>query len=302
MSITSSATPNTTAPATRIPYHRLARTGRHRWWRPVLGTLLIVTGLPVLLAGGFGAVSAVRWAVGWSPDLTGVSATEVELVLTLVALGLLIPLTLLAARWTQRRPAGTVSSVTGRLRWRWLADCLLLAVPVLALSGTLLTLLGEAVESTWVGWERILIGLAAVLVLVPLQAAGEEYLFRGWLMQTFGAWIRSPWPGVVLSSLLFGLAHGHGSVAAMVSTVFFGAVTAVVTIRTGGLEAAIGLHVVNNVVAFGLAVVTGTLETRLASDDMSTVSLAVDMGVVLLYGEAVVWLARRRRVQTHARG
>ncbi|MCL7430519.1 hypothetical protein M8H82_36245, partial [Streptomyces sp. YS415] len=33
---------------TALPYHRMARyTGHHRWWRPVLGLLLLLTGLVV---------------------------------------------------------------------------------------------------------------------------------------------------------------------------------------------------------------------------------------------------------------
>ena len=47
-----------------------------------------------------------------------------------------LPVTLAAARWVQRRPAGTLSSVTGRLRWRWLLTCLPVAFAAgVALSG-----------------------------------------------------------------------------------------------------------------------------------------------------------------------
>ena len=43
-----------------------------------------------------------------------------------------VPVVLLAVRWVGRRPAGTVSSVTGGLRWPWLGRCVLVALPVLA--------------------------------------------------------------------------------------------------------------------------------------------------------------------------
>ncbi|MFF0723004.1 CPBP family intramembrane glutamic endopeptidase [Micromonospora sp. NPDC003816] len=284
----------TPAPAP-VPYHRLARTDRHRWWRPLLGTLLIMVGLPVVLIGGFGAASAVVWLLDGPEDFLG-GSPEAELAVTMVTLGLLIPLTLLAARWVQRRPAGTVSSVVGRLRWRWLATCLLVAVPALVLHLGVLSLLpGGGQESDWAGWERVAAGLAVVVLLVPLQAAGEEYLFRGWLIQAFGSWIRSPWPGIAVSSVLFGLAHGWGTGWGMADLVFFGAVTAVVTIRTGGLEAAIALHVVNNVAGLGFAVVTGTLEAQQA--DVSARAAMISMCVTGLYGGVVLWLARRRRVE-----
>ncbi|WP_165521783.1 CPBP family intramembrane glutamic endopeptidase [Micromonospora zingiberis] len=290
-----------TLPDAPVPYHRLARTDRHRWWRPVLGTLLIMAGLPVMLAGGFGVASAVAWALDGPEDFLA-SGPEVELAITMVSLGLLIPLTLFAARWIQRRPAGTVSSVAGRLRWRWLATCLLLAVPVLALNFGVVGLLpGGGQASGGVGWERLVVGLAMVVVLVPLQAAGEEYLFRGWLVQAFGSWIRSPWPGVVVSAVLFGLAHGYGTLWGTAHLIIFGVVTAMVTIRTGGLEAAIALHVITNVAGVGLAVVTGTLEAPQAAADGPALTSIVDWFVLMLYGEAAVWLARRRGIQTHLR-
>lgn len=283
------------------PYHRLGHTARHRWWRPILGTLLILVGTPVALMGAFGAVSAVGWLFGGPEDLLVIgTSTETDLALTMVSLAVLIPAAMVAAWWVQRRPAGTVSSVAGRLRWRWLMVCVLLAVPVLGLNIAVFSMLpGESVDASWVGWQRLAIGLAVVVLLVPLQAAGEEYLFRGWLVQAAGSWFRSPWPGIALSALLFALAHGIGSVWGMVDLIFFGVVTAVVTIRTGGLEAAIALHVVNNVAALGMAVVTGTLDAQQAAADVAAVAALVDMALISLYGGLVLWMARRRGVQTH---
>jgi uncharacterized protein len=283
------------------PYHRLGRSARHSWWRPLLGTLLILVGTPLALAGGFGAVSAVVWLLDGPEDfLVQGAGTETDLALTMVALATLIPMTMLAAWWVQRRPPGTVSSVAGRLRWGWLLVCVLLAVPLLVLGVAVMSVLpGEDLDVSWVGWQRVLIGLAIVVLLVPLQAAGEEYLFRGWLVQAVGSWFRSPWLGIVLSAVLFGLAHGIGTAWGMVDLIFFGVVMAVVTIRTGGLEAAIGLHVVNNVTALGLAVVTGALDVTQTAAAASAPTSFVAMAMTSLYGVLVLWLARRRGLQTH---
>lgn len=282
------------------PYHRLARTARHRWWRPIVGALLILVGLLVVLVGGFSAASIVVFLRYGSLDPILNGGPETELALTLAMIALLIPATMLAARWVERRPAGTVSSVVGRLRWRWLMLCLLLAVPILG-SGiaVLLVLPGQELEVNSVGWQRVVVGLAIVGMLVPLQAAGEEYLFRGWLIQAVGSWFSSPWPGIVLSAVLFGLAHGIGTAWGMVDLIFFGVVMAVVTIRTGGLEAAIGLHVVNNVTAFALSVVTGTLDLAQTAAESSASTAFVAMAMTSLYGALVLWLARRRGLQTH---
>ena len=46
--------------------------------------------------------------------------------------------------------------------------------------------------------------LIIVLVMTPFQAAGEEYLFRGWLMQNVGAYFSRPIIGLVVLLALMG--------------------------------------------------------------------------------------------------
>ncbi|RIV40382.1 CPBP family intramembrane metalloprotease [Micromonospora radicis] len=223
----------------------------------------------------------------------------------LLGLAALIPVVLLAARWVQARPAGTVSSVTGRLRWRWLAICLLVALPTVTLmiGGFLglLTLTGDGSDadpegSGWVGVRTFAISMAMLLALVPLQAAAEEYLCRGWLLQATGAYLRSPWLAIVPQALVFAALHGWGTRWGFADLVFFGLVTGWLTIRTGGLEAAIGLHVVNNLVALGLAAATGELASEVTAADAPWQLLAVDLVVVTGYALVVARLAARRRL------
>ncbi|MFD0392473.1 CPBP family intramembrane glutamic endopeptidase [Streptomyces nogalater] len=126
--------------------------------------------------------------------------------------------------------------MTGRLRMRWLALCVLTALPVLALTMGATLLLpsdgGEA-ESQWVGWPAFGRALAVLLVLVPLQAAAEEYVFRGWLTQTAGAFLRSPWAALVPQAVLFASAHGWGTPWGFADLLVFGACAGWLTWRTG---------------------------------------------------------------------
>ncbi|GLY05073.1 MULTISPECIES: type II CAAX endopeptidase family protein [Actinoplanes] len=285
--------PQAVAPAP-VPYHLLARTGSPGRWRPIAGTFVILFGLPLMLAGGMGAADAiVTLAGGRAEEVLGGAAGELPR--TLLTLGALIPMTLLAAWWVQRRRPGTVSSVAGRLRWRWMTTCALVAVPMMALNlGFVALLPGAGLESGPADGSRMLVGAVVVMLLVPLQAAGEEYFFRGWLLQAFGSWMRTPWPGVVVSSVLFGLAHGLGSGWGLAAMVLCGLVLSVLTIRTGGLEAAIGLHVINNVAVFGLLIVTGAVDA--ADRPVAATEAIADMVMMALYGLAVLWLARRRQL------
>lgn len=283
-----------------LSYHRLARLSvRHRWWRPLVGTLVVAVVYTIVASALYVVLDEWGSRKGYpkgpdgSVEFGPVSGTALDLLLLAVG----IPVVLLAVRWIGRRPAGTVSSVTGRLRWRLLALCVLAALPILALATGAMLLLptdgGE--ESRWAGWSAFGPALAVLVVLVPFQAAAEEYVFRGWLTQAVGAFLRSPWWALPPQAVLFAAAHGWGTPWGFADLVVFGATAGWLTWRTGGLEAAIALHVVNNLLSFGIAaaVVDGLKSDDTAADAPWPV-VAIDGVSILLYAAAVVWLTRRR--------
>lgn len=283
-----------------LPYHRMARvSARHRWWRPVLGTGFLA--VATVFAAGllYGLAAAVGAAKGYpeAPDGTVEFGPVTGTALDLLAIASAIPVVLLAVRWIGRRPAGTVSSVTGGLRWRWLGLCVLAALPVLAVTTGAMLLLptDDAPPSRWAGWEVFGPALAMLVVLVPLQAAAEEYVFRGWLTQAIGGFLRSPWWALVPQAVLFAAAHGWGTPWGFADLTVYAVVVGWLTVRTGGLEAAIGLHAVNNLLAFGVsaAVVDGLKSDETAADAPWQL-VAVDLAGIALYTAAVLWLARRR--------
>jgi membrane protease YdiL (CAAX protease family) len=280
-------------------------TGRHRWWRPLLGTLLFLGACLVLnvllfaLSYGVGAAAGLRELPDGGHDFGPLANTSLELTSIAIAL----PLILLAVWWPGRRPPGTLSSVDGRLRWRWLVRCLLAAVlPVTVLAVAAALLPDGGAESgefgAWVGWPSFLGSLGVLAVLVPVQAAAEEYVFRGWLTQAVGAFVRSPWFAVLPQAVLFAAAHGWGTGWGFIGLLVFGLVAGWLTIRTGGLEAAVALHVLNNLLAFGIAaaVVDGLSSDETAADAAWQLAL-VDSATTLIYAALVLWLARRHRPQ-----
>ncbi|MFI9243617.1 lysostaphin resistance A-like protein [Streptomyces sp. NPDC053086] len=287
--------------AEQLPYHRLARLApRYGWWRPLVGTLVLAVAYMITLVVLMALLLALGSAMGYPEDADGwpkfgpVQETATDL----LAIAAVIPVLLLTVRWIGGRRAGTVSSVTGRLRWRWLMLCVLTAAPIVALSmGGMVLLPAEAGESAsqWVGWAAFGRALAMLLVLVPLQAAAEEYVFRGWLTQTAGAFLRSPWAALLPQAVLFATAHGWGTPWGFADLVVFGACAGWLTWRTGGLEASIALHAVNNLFAFGVsaAVVDGLASDETAADaDWQVVAL--DVLSIALYTAAVAWWLRRR--------
>lgn len=292
-----------TAPA-GAPYHRLARTPQYRWWRP-LAELLTAAALyvgmvglvvvPLLVAGG------TLTSQGLDLDRLG---PQWRLAYATLSLALFIPASMAAAALTGRRRPGALSSVLGRLRWGWLGRCLTLGlVTTIAILSAGLVAGGltdgwpALTETGWPGWAQFAPLALLVLVVVPLQAAGEEFAFRGALLQYVGAYARQPWVGIVVTAAPFVAAHGygwHGSVVVAVS----GLLAAWLTVRTGGLEAAIALHVANNTILFLLGAANGDSSSVLNSADSAVdwVGATVNILGQVGYAALVVRISTRHRV------
>ncbi|WP_243789845.1 CPBP family intramembrane glutamic endopeptidase [Saccharopolyspora gloriosae] len=259
------------------PYHLLARDSRHRWWTPLFSLLfgavlafvlllvaMVLLGLFVLYPAGFGEF---RLASLWlHPDYVETVLRDpfVLLFVSFGALAALIPAAMLTVLWVQRRSPRQLIGVTGRLRWGWLGECLLAAVALFAVAfaiSALLTWLGGRSAGPgfpgWADYARI-VGLA--VLVVPFQSAAEEIAFRGFLLQTLTAWFRTPWVAIAITSVLFLLGHGYTDPMVWVELLVMAVVMCWLTLRTGGLEAAIALHVANNslsVLVSGLSGVPG---------------------------------------------
>ena len=104
--------------------------------------------------------------------------------------------------------------------------------------------------------------LVVILLTSPLQAAAEEIFFRGYLMQALGSLVARPWFGVVVVRAGLRPDARHAEPGRCSSTGSpSGCWPAVLVWRTGGLEAGIAAHVVNNIFAYVIAGLT-TLDRR----------------------------------------
>jgi len=100
----------------------------------------------------------------------------------------------------------------------------------------------------------LLILIVVSLIFIPFQAAFEEILFRGYLMQGFAVLARNRWFPLLMTSALFGLMHAFnpeikefGFFTMMPQYVIFGLVFGIITILDDGIEAAVGAHAANNI-------------------------------------------------------
>lgn len=285
-------------------YHRLARsTPRFAHWR-----------LPVVLPIFFGLVIAafvvmvIFIAAAFTGDPVGledfldrldvVDPTDPWVfVLMMVSIIVMLPLLWAACAMVGYRPFGRVSSVTGRLRWGWLMMCTLAAVVVYGLGYSVLVFLEIADGASFGSLfeiDRAVVGFwLLILLLVPLQATAEEYVFRGYAMQLIGSWVRNPALPILLPAPLFMLAHGY-DIWGQLSVASFAIVAGFLAWRTGGLEAAIALHVIHNiaVMMFAIAAVPQPGE-----GEETAFGLVFVLVLMALFTAWTVWAAKRRGVE-----
>lgn len=294
------------------PYHRILRTRTYRWWRPLLGLVVFfvtfgVMTTAVTLAALLPAfVSGQVDATGSEQDIVGdIISTPLGLLGVNLSLAVLIPAAMLGLLAGHQLRPGWLHSVIGRFRWRFLVVCLGIEAVVWVLLLPFTALLGgdtEVVPSgPGVSFAEWLPFALVILLTTPLQAAGEEYGFRGYGMQALGAWVRHPWFAVLVTSLLFAAAHGGQSLPLFLDRFAFGVVAALLTLRTGGLEAAIAFHVVNNMIILMLASAAGALEPSLTISDASWGVVAIDVLGMVVYAAAALWLAKRWGLDTRTR-
>jgi membrane protease YdiL (CAAX protease family) len=217
-----------------------------------------------------------------------------------LSLAALIPAALLATWAVHRVRPGFVSGVAGRLRWAWLARCVLATLPVFVVSIGLGFVVDPPAAARPAQWGLLLL---LALVVTPFQAAGEEYLFRGWLVQNVAAWFAQPLTGWVVSTVasaaLFALVHGSLDPWILLDIGGLAVVACYLNRRTGGLEAGIALHGVNNVLV-GIATTTigGYEESFVGTDSAgSPVTLATSLVALGLAALLVLRAARRSGVQ-----
>lgn len=290
----------TLAEAEREPrtYVHQMRGPRYRWWRPLAALGVAIAVLVVLLI-----------ALMVPSELGGLLATEDTLIdplnpwaalVTNLILASLIPATLIGVWVGFRRSPWRVLSVTGRMRWRWLGWCTLVVTPLwLAYLAVTWVVFDQEVLDRADRWVPL---LAVTLLTTPLQAAGEELAFRGGLVQGVGAWFRSPVAALVvttvLSTALFAAAHGSADPWIIIELGSLAVAGCWLAWRTGGLEAVIVLHVVNNLLVMTTGILFGGLEESFVDGASAGSPVSAGMNVVAtsLVTAVLLWLARRRGV------
>lgn len=239
------------------PYLALAEQGKNQWWRyllgygfivgtwfllgslPIIGVALLaeLDGNPATLIDPSGSLSGYPWL------------SFTSLLLSFVPLFFAVPL---VVRFFHGRPAQTLLTAFPRFRWERLFKAMLVWGLLYILTALIEALLYPGRYQFSFNAAELAPYLLPAILLLPIQTSAEEFLMRGYLLQNAGLKIKNIWILSLISGLVFTLPHlwnPEVAVNAILIPLFyfsFGFFAAYITIRDGGLELALGLHAINN--------------------------------------------------------
>ena len=277
----------------------------YRWYKPVFtGALFAAIYMVLTLAG----IMAVRiWAGAAAGDTTGTDTMNkmmeiisggydtmdmsdpLQSVLQLGSLAIAIPSLWLASLIVRDRPMSSYSSSRGgwsrRVFWR--------CMPVAFIINGLPIIINDVIIEK--GYQNFtvkftVLSFILLTILGPLQCIAEEYMFRGFVMQTFGSWFRIPVIAVILQALIFAAGHPYNRIG-QIAIAISGAAFALSAWFGRGLEVSAALHIVNNMTIFYLQ---GFGMTTVSSDT-SVSEMLIDLGIAVVYVAVIFWLSRKTR-------
>jgi len=298
---TEAAAPLSVGPSLRH-YHDALSEPRRRWWIAALALLTFgVSAVVISVLLSLAAIEIDR-ALGFV-TLDDVVSGAIIITPTLflannLLLAALIPISMLV-QWAFYgvRPRW-MHSITGAWRWHLVRRSAWVVVPVFLIytGGGLVLAATELIESPPSGTTIAL--LVMIVVTTPLQAAGEEYGFRGFVARTVGSWSSRPTVSFVIgttaSSIVFALVHFAADPWLIAYYLVFAVAMSLIVRATGGLEVAVLIHALNNVLLLGPAIVLSSLEESFDRGVGSAGPLVlVPMAVIAIITAVVVRWAPR---------
>jgi len=238
--------------------------GKNHVWRYIVMAVAImaaintVGAIPLLIAMALKATSDPAALTGLEQNPTDMGMLGLDPNTTLIITFFpfivgLVTFMLLVKPLNERTVTGTING-TSKVRWnRMISSALIWFILSAIYLFVQKSLSPEDFVLNNIGKTLIPVIIIS-LIFIPFQAAFEEMLFRGYLMQGFAVLTRNRWAPVLITSLLFGFLHAwnpevkeYGFLTMMPQYVLFGLVFGIATIIDDGIEIALGAHAANNI-------------------------------------------------------
>lgn len=282
-------------------YQEFYRAPAFRWWKPLAAIALFSVAWLLV------SIPPVTIAMMWEAARTG-RAMTVDLLETPlgfaannVTLVLAIPVALLTHWLIYRQRPRWLSSIDGRFRWGLFGRFMATTAVIMLVAYGLQAFFGGGLGTlTWDTNSLFL--LLTIIITTPFQAAGEEYMMRGLVFRSVASWFNRRWLGLVIgiivNAVIFMLLHSAGDPWLISYYLLVAVLFSVLVWRTGGLEAAIAMHVVNNVISeialpFQPEAFAHVFDRQAGVAGPETL---IQMGITVLVAAALLWQASRLKL------
>ena len=226
---------------------------KYRWYRPIIVaatafafyTIMGVALLILVIIVGGGDYSSIQEIVdGGYDSFNAYSATGA--LITLGSTALFIPAIAVANFVAGGRTFKSYESSRGGWNYRIFFKCLFIALVLAAVPITIdnLFFIGRMSEN-----QFTVLGFILCTILGPMQCIGEEFFFRGVIMQGFGSWFRIPILAIVLQAAVFASMHPYDAIG-VTEIAISGICMGLVAWISRGIEASSAIHICNNMAIF----------------------------------------------------
>lgn len=244
----------------KLDYLEAANQGKNKFW--IYMIVLIVTVLATLIMQA--VLLGAAYFIEGNLDIFSYPPLTL-LWVTMLPFGAVLIVLFFGIYFLHKRSIWSVLSPRKKFRWIVFAAAGGLWFLLSAGGDLILSILEPGNYQFTVDLPGVLLYFVAAVGLIVVQISAEEFLFRGYLMQAFGRIWGNMFFVVVSQALLFGLLHGantevseYGFFTTMPFYIGIGVLLGVITIRTNGLEAALGVHFFNNLYATSFVTFQGS--------------------------------------------
>ncbi len=225
----------------------IARTGKNSFWLYLAGFVIVIVAA-VLFSFPTVLVTDLK------TEKPTVPAYQYLAVAILQFIGIIIGLWVVM-KYLHQRPFKTLITPLAEINWKRIALSAGLWFGITIAVELLFYTIYPEMYSFTLKIADFMPALVVGLIMIPIQSTAEELLFRGYLLQGIGK--QNIWAGVLITGILFGLAHGLnpetekvGFALGMSYYISVGLFFALLAIFDKKLELPIGIHAANNVYSF----------------------------------------------------
>ena len=268
----------------------------YRWYKPLLTAFLAIIIAFAMMMVVFALAFMTADTLDFIDYISSITADFSTMdmyslsgaLMTWGSIACILPAMAIANRIVYDRPFASMASSRGGWNWSAFFKCLGLAALVMGVPMVLQSVFFPLGLSDHV-IRFTLPGVIAGVLLLPVQCVAEEYMCRGFLMQTFGSWFRLPPLAIILQAAVFTSLHMY-DIYGMTSIAIMGLAMGIVTYITRGLEASSACHITNNMV---ILFISG-LGIEGASNETGLISLIFAAVIDIAYAVLVVIIGTRR--------